>query len=113
LRAVVEDKVDSGELLQGLKTHACPLPLGDRTAETVQVARLAYALFVVVVCFDLTQLFSNGGMVWSESPQLRQGLGGLFDLISHDEVARGFREDQHPANQDDGEGKLDGNGDSV
>lgn len=56
LRAVVEDEVDTRELLQSLEAHSGDLALDHVAAEAIQVADLAEAHLVLMVRADFGQL---------------------------------------------------------
>lgn len=112
-RAVVEDEVDAGELLEGLEGHAGELALENGGLEAVQVGGLADAILIVQVGLDLAEFRDDGRVVPGETPHAGERGRGLFHLAGADEEARGFGQEDHADEEDEGPGELDGNGDAV
>lgn len=57
LSAVVEDEIDTSQLLKTLEKTAGQKALADGTLEAVEVSGLREAHFITVIGFDFTQLF--------------------------------------------------------
>lgn len=72
LGSVVEDEVDTGELLEGLDSHSRELTLEHLSLEAIEVARLSDAHLEVVVRLDLVQLGLDGGSTGRKSSELAQ-----------------------------------------
>lgn len=66
-----------------------------------------------MVGLDFTEFGNNGCVVARETTNLRQGPGGLFGVTFADQETRGFWEDEHSNNEDNGPGKLHGDGNAV
>lgn len=113
LGAVVEDEVDAGELLQGLQAAAGQQALEDVALEAVDVAGFAEAELVLVVGLDLGQFLADGRVVGRQAPELAEGFGGALDVAIFDHVPGCIGKDQHAADENDGPGKLDSDGDAV
>lgn len=52
-------------------------------------------------------------MVVGEAADAGEGGGGLFQFAGADEVAGGLGQEDHAAEEDEGPGELDGDGDAV
>lgn len=113
LGAIVEDEVDTSELLESLETHAGELALEHGAAEAVDVAGSALGHLVVVVGLDLGNLGDDGLVVGRETAELAERPGGLVHLSLLDEESRSLGKDQHAKNENDRPGELDGNWDTV
>lgn len=112
-RAVVEDEVDARELLECLQSHAGELALQDRGLEAVPVGGLADAALKVQVGLDLAELRDDDRVSLVEASHAGERAGGRFHLAGADEVARRLGQEDHAEEEDEGPGKLDGDGDAV
>lgn len=110
---VVENEVDASQLLQSLEGHAGELALDHVPTEAVDIARLAEAHLVLVVCPNLSQLGSDGRVIRRETSKVSEGLGGLLPLALLDKVPRRLGEDEHSANKNDRPRKLYRDGDTI
>lgn len=63
LSAIIEDEVDTSELLQRLQKTASDETLEHGALEAVRICCLAEAQFVTMIGFDLRELLEDGGMV--------------------------------------------------
>jgi hypothetical protein len=90
LRAVVEDEVDAGQLLQRLEQASRQEALSDGALEALLVARLADALLDVEVGLDLAELLEEGRVIGGQAPELAQRYRGLVRMALLDQEARGF-----------------------
>lgn len=72
LGSVVEDEVDTRQLLQRLDAHTRQLALEHRAPEAVEVVGLADAHLVVVVRLDLLQLGFDGCVLGIEAAELAE-----------------------------------------
>jgi len=115
--AVVEDKVDTGELLPGLEEDGGEGTEADGVAavtEAVHVGRLANFLFHPEGGFDFVELELEGFVVRVIRAQETHERGdGGFIAASFDEVTGGLREEDHADGKDECPDELNGNGDSV
>lgn len=68
LGAIVEDEIDTSELLQPLETTARGKALENSALEAIGVARSADAHLILVISLDLGQLFNNSRMGRLETP---------------------------------------------
>lgn len=107
------DKVDASELLKSLQSHTSKLALQNRRLEAVEIRSLSKRLFILVVRPHFRELGLNSRMVLGQSSNPAQGLGGLVVSVLLDEEAGRLGEDAHSAKEDEGVGKLDGDGDAV
>lgn len=111
--AVVEDEVDTSELLEGLEKAASSKTFAKVAAEAVEVGGLAQAHLVLVVSHDLAELFDDGGVVDVESAKSGERLGGPLGVATLDVHARSLRKDEHAEEDNQGPGELNGDGDAV
>jgi hypothetical protein len=70
--AVVEDEVDTCELLQTLEHASSQETFADVAAEAIQVGGFGEAHFVRMVGADFAQLFHERWVVYLEATQLRE-----------------------------------------
>lgn len=113
LCAVVEDEVDTSELLENLDTAANKETLAVDTTKKVGIGSLANGKLILVVGLDLGDFGSNGFVVLRELAETSEGLGGTGQIVLLDKVTRSLGENKHTGDQDDGPGELDGNGNTV
>jgi hypothetical protein len=111
--AVVEDEVDTGELLKSLEETSSCETLAKVAAEAVEVAGLAEAHLVLVVGHDLAELLDNCRVVGRESAESGERLGGPLWLAALDVHARSLGQEKHTEEDDQGPEELDGDGDAV
>jgi hypothetical protein len=111
--AVVEDEVDTSELLESLEEAASCETLAKVAAEAVKVRGLAQGHLVLVVGHDLAELLDNGGVVDVQSAESGKRLGGTLGVATLDVHARSLREDEHAEEDNKGPGELNGDGDAV
>ena len=112
--AVVEDEVDTGQLLPSLNKDT-----GEGTetdfvvgvTEAVEVRRLAVLLFDLVGSTDLIEFGPELGVVGREGDETGESTSGVFVALLHDEPSRGFREEDHADSEDESPNKLESDGD--
>src|ERR1700761_4592554 len=97
---VIKDKVDTSQLLKGLQSHSSEQSLADGLLETRYVRRCSNGHLIFMVRFDFGKFLEKDGMVHRESTEARKGFCRFVVSASLDEIARCFRKDQHPNNQD-------------
>ena len=107
------DEVDTRELLQTLDCAAGCETLAEGSTDDLEVGSLSETHFVLMVGLDLSEFSDDDGVVHFHTTETSEGLGGVLVAILLDQEARGFGEDQHADNEDDGPGELDGDGDTV
>ncbi len=66
-----------------------------------------------MIRLDLSELVLDRWMVGGETAETGERSCGSFGTAGTYEVARGFGEDEHADDEDEGPGELDGDGDSV
>lgn len=113
LRSVVEDEVDTSQLLERLESAAGELALEDGGLEAVEVATSADGGLVIVVGLDLGNLLGDVGVVLGKAADLGQGLGGAVDVALLDEETGRLGQEKHAEEEDERPGELDGDGDAV
>lgn len=113
LCAIVENEVDAGKLLQRLETHTRKLTLKHMAPEAVNIAGFAEAHFKLVVRANFTQLCLYGRVVCRQTSQPTKRLGGRLVFAALDKIPRRLGQDAHAADENDGPGKLHGDGDPV
>jgi hypothetical protein len=92
LSSVVEDEVDTRQLLQGLQQASGQEPLAQGTLEALNVRRFAQRHLVDVVGLDLVKLFDDGRVVYGQTTESSETLCGLLVSIHLDQISRGLRE---------------------
>lgn len=110
---ILTDKVHTRQLLQSLHSTTRGKTLAQGSAQNLDIRRLAQAEFVLVVCLDLRQLGGQGRVVDIDTTEPSERLGCRLMLALLDQKAWRLGQDEHADNEDDGPGKLDGNGDAV
>lgn len=111
--AVVEDEVDTSELLKSLEEASSRKTLAKVAAEAVEVGGLAQGHLVLVVGHDLTELLDNGWVVDVQSAESGERLGGTLGVATLDVHARSLRKDEHAEEDNQGPGELNGDWDAV
>ena len=84
LRAVVEDKVDTGQLLQSLEETSSEKTLAKAALEALGVTSRADAHLVFVVGLDLGEFIDDSGVVSGETAELGKTLDGALVVVSLD-----------------------------
>lgn len=113
LSAIVENKVDTGQLLKSLEQASSQKTLSKITLETFNVAGTSNAHLVVVVCLDLGKFREQSGIIFRETSELGKTLYGACVIVLLDQVAGGFGEDEQADHEDDGPSELDCDRDAV
>lgn len=113
LRAVVENEVDSCELLQRLETHAGKLSLEHLPSEAIDIAGFSETHLELVVCTNFGQLRLDSRMVRGQTPQFAKRPRSSLIFPTLDKVARGLRQNEHATNENNGPGELNRDGDAV
>lgn len=113
LCSVVEDEVNSRELLESLSGHSSELTFEHRPTEAVDIACLAKTELIFVIGTDLPQFCGNGRVVGRKPSQLTERTGSPFVVSFLDQKSGGFGKNEHTNNQDDGPSELHGDWDSV
>lgn len=112
--SVVENEVDTSELLKHLEQATSDLALKNGGPETIEIGRgLGHADLVIVVGLYFVKLFFDGGMISRETTETTESFGSLFTLVLADEETRCFGKDQHATEQDQRPCELNSNGNSV
>jgi hypothetical protein len=112
-RSVVEDEVDTSELLKGLKSATSEKALSQVTAEAVEVGGLAKRQLVLVVGSDLSQLLNESGVLNIKAAKSGKRLSSLLGAALLDEPARSLRKPDATDEENDGPGELNSDGDTV
>ena len=111
---VVEDEVDTGELLPCLDEDAGEGTKKDlivRGAETVEVRRLAQLLLVLEGSTDLIEFVPDLGMLGREGDQTGESTGSIFIAVLLDEPSRRFGEEDHANSKNEAPDELNSDGD--
>lgn len=111
--SVVENEVDTSELLEGLKTAASCKTLAKVALEAVDVTSLAQSQLVLVVGGDLTKLLNQCRVVDRKLPEPGQRPGSLLWVTILNVPSRCFWKHNATGKQDNRPGELNGNGDAV
>ena len=111
--SVVENEVDTGQLLKGLKTTTSSETLAKIALEAVNVGGLSEGQFVLVVGGDLSQLGLDSGVIDIETSQLGERASGLFVLALLDVESRGLGKNEQTTEQDDCPGELNSERNTV
>ena len=111
--SVVEDEVDTSELLKGLEGATSEKALAQVTAEAVEVGGLAKGHLILVVGSNLSQLLNKSRVVNIEAAKGRERLGSLLCAALLDEPARGLRKPDAADEEDDSPSELNSNRDTV
>jgi hypothetical protein len=111
--SVVEDEVDTAQLLESLKTTASSETLAKVTLEAVDVAGLSKGHFVLVVGGDLSQLGLDGGVIDRKTSQLGERASSLLVLALLDVESRSFGENTQTSEQNEGPGELNSDRNAV
>lgn len=111
--AVVEDEVDTSELLQTLDGASGSETLAESTAEDLEVGSSSKAHLELVVCLDLGQLGNDRRVVHIHAAKASEGLGGLLVAVLLDQETRCLGKNDHSNDKDDGPGKLNSDRDTV
>jgi len=109
---IVDDEVDTGELLPGLDEDAGESTKEDFVVggtEAVEVRRLAQLLLLLVGNTDLVELGLELRMVGREGYETREGTGCIFVALLHNEPSRRLGEKGHPDGENQSPNKLDSN----
>ena len=110
---VVEDKVDTGQLLKSLETATSRETLAKIALEAVEVSSLAEGELVLVVRSNFSKLLNKSGVLDVQLAELGQRLSSLLRATLLDVPARGLGDEDAADEHDDGPGKLDGDGNAV
>jgi len=111
--SVVENEVDTSELLEGLEGATSEKALAQVTTEAVEVGGLAKRHLILVVGSDLSQLLNKSRVVNVEAAKGRERLGSLFWAALLDEPARSLRKPDAAGEEDDSPGELNSDRDTV
>ena len=96
LSAIIEDEVDTSELLQRLQKTASDETLEHGALEAVCVCSFAETQFVAMVGFDFRQLLEDAWVVGWHAAELAESLCRFVVPVSLDEVSRSFRKHDEP-----------------
>lgn len=110
---IVEDEVDTSELLKRLECATSRKTLSKVTTEAVGVSGLAKRQLVLVVGSDLSQLLDKGRVVNIKTAKGRKRLGGLFWVALLDEPTRSLGKPDATSEEDNGPCELDSNRNAV
>lgn len=113
-RAVVEDEVDTGELLPSLEEDTGQDTEQDLVVghlEAVGVRRFAQLLLSAQVGTDFIEFDGNFGVVGGSGEETSEGVGGIFITVSLDQVTRRLGEERHASSEDESPDELDAGGD--
>jgi hypothetical protein len=111
--SVVEDEVDTTQLLECLKTTTGSETLAEVSLEAVDVAGLSKGHLVFVVGGDLSQLGLDRGMVDRKASQFGESASSLLVLALLNVESRGFGENDQTSEQNECPGELDGDRNAV
>ena len=111
--SVVEDEVDTSELLKRLKQATSCKTLSKVTAEAVGVSGLSKRQLVLVVGSDLSQLLNKGGVVNVKTAKSRKRLGSIFWATLLDEPTRSLGKPDATDEEDNSPGELDSDRNAV
>lgn len=114
LSAVVEDEVDTGELLPSLDkgtSQSAEPHLALATSEACGVTNGGVGPLEVVSGLDVSQLSTDEGIVNVGGVEASEGLGSLLWLVGTDEPSWRLGKNEKTSGQDDSESKLDTDGD--
>jgi len=111
---VVENEVDTGELLPALNEDTGEGAEADFVvgcAETVKVRRLAQLLLLLVGSANLFEFGPELRMIGREGDETGEGMGSIFVALLLDEPPGGLREEDHTDSEDEAPDELEGDGD--
>ena len=112
---VVEDEVDTGELLPRLDedtSEGTEKDLVFTGAETVAVGGLAHLLFLLVGNTDLVEFGLELGMVWRKGDETGESASSIFVALPLDKPSRRLGEEDHADSENGAPSKLESDGDS-
>lgn len=112
---VVEDEVDTGELLESLDTESgeSAETVSVLTLEAVEVRRRSERASVVNLRSDFSVLLGDLGRVDIDTEDASESDLSLLVLAGSDEVTGRFGEESESSGEDDGPRELDTDRDSV
>lgn len=113
---VVEDEVDTSELLHSLETSTSDNSEQDlslTTLEQVEVGTLGVSSLKVEGSLDVGELGSNNWVVLVGRVQSGEGLGSSLSLANLDEPSRRLWEEEETDGQDGGKCELETDGEMV
>jgi hypothetical protein len=112
-RSIVEDEVDTAQLLESLKTTTGSETLSEVSLEAVDVAGLSKGHFVFVVGSNLSQLGLDRGVIDSKTSQFGESTSSFLVLALLDVESRSFGKNKQTSEQNDCPGELDGDRNAV
>lgn len=114
-RAVVEDEVDTSELLPSLKEDTgqdTEQDLVVSVLEAVEVRRFAQFLLSAQVGTDFVEFNGNFGVVGGSRDETSESVGSIFITVTLDQVTRRLGEETHATSEDGSPDELDTSGDA-
>lgn len=112
-RSIIEDEVDTAQLLESLKTTTGSEALAEVALKAIDVAGLAEGHFVFVVGGDFSQLGFDGRVIDRKTSQFGERASSFLVLALLDVESRGLGKNQQPTEQDDCPGELNSDGNAV
>lgn len=111
--SVVEDEVDTSQLLKSLKTTTGGETLTKVALEAVDVAGLSEGQFVLVVGSDLSQLGLDSRVIDIKTSQFGERASGFFVLTLLDVESGCLGKNEETTEQDDCPGELNSERNAV
>jgi hypothetical protein len=111
--SIVEDEVDTTQLLESLKTTTGSKTLAEVSLEAVDVAGLSKRHLVFVVGGDLSQLGLDRGVIDIKTSQFGESASSLLVLALLDVESRSFGKNEQTSEQNECPGELDGDRNAV
>lgn len=113
LSTVIDDEIDTGQLLEGLEAATCEETFSQISLEALQVAGLSKPHLIIVVRLDFGDLLADCLVIGREAPDLCQIPSCCRGVVFLDHVPRRLGNDKHPNHENGRPGELDSNGDTV
>lgn len=113
LGTIVENEVDTGQLLKGLETTSGHEPLDHLGGETVGIGSLAERQLILVDSLDFVKFLEETGVVDRERTETAHGAGSTLEIVLLDKEARSLGKDKHPNRENKSPDELDGERDTI
>ena len=113
LSTIIEDKIDTSELLESLKTTSRNESLEKISFETINVGGISEVQFILMVGLDFCKFLNNCWIILWQASDPGKSLGCARQIVLFDQIARGLWKNQHSSNKDNSPTKLDGDWNAI
>lgn len=110
---IVENEVNSRELLQSLQRTSSEQSFDNLPSEAIEIARFAHAHFILMISLNFSEFVDHCWVVDWQPPDLREAQSGFLRPVHFDAVSGSFWQDNHPSNQDECPRELNGNRNTI